>query len=158
MANERRDRLSSGFDDMLDRNRQALDALYGGRTAPERAPRDRQPSAPEPATPASSDPKRFLDDRYGNGWAYEITERRRDGDEVIVLLKLTVADQNISKSQFGSARIGGAGNGAAGTVDGVAFTLSPGPARADSEEAAYADEAGEGADGDEVDETDFNER
>ena len=56
-------------------------------------------SAEAPATdpsPAASPTERLLDERYGDGWRFEVTSRRRERDEVIVV---------------GSLRLPGAGGG-----------------------------------------------
>jgi hypothetical protein len=145
MARKRdsRSRLSSAFNGMLEQNRKQFEALTNGIGARDReatrSPRSSEivaPSAPpRPAersrdaasaapAPSRSNAVRFLDDRYGDGWSYEIAERRREGDEVIVLCKLSIPDQDISKSQFGRARIAaGGGAGLAGSADGIAFSL-----------------------------------
>jgi hypothetical protein len=134
--------FTSPFDDMLDQSRRQFDDLYGGSGS------SPAPSAPLPSALTSrpgqegvaQDTKRFLDDRYGDDWRCEINERRRDGDEVIVLCRLIVGDGNVSKSQFGSASVGGERPGLKGSAGGIAFALgadaAPGPG-GDPEEAAY---------------------
>lgn len=148
MADKRDSRLSSSFDGMLKANWRQFEALTNGVGARERdaatAPREggivvptSPPSAPGPAP---SDAVRFLNDRYGDGWSYEVAERRREGDEVIVLCKLSIPDQDISKSQFGSATVHGAGGapGGGGSADGIAFSLgSEEGGDGDPEEAAF---------------------
>ncbi|MAG96960.1 MAG: hypothetical protein QF797_05725 [Alphaproteobacteria bacterium] len=144
MAASRHSGLTSPFDEMLDQSRRQFDDLYGGSKG---APRPQSP-APQPSALESQngqenvpeDTKRFLDDRYGSGWRYEVSERRRDGDEVIVLCRLIVGDGNVSKSQFGSATVGGERSGLKGSAGGIAFALgadaAPSPG-GDPEEAAY---------------------
>ena len=145
MAGERRPGLTSPFDEMLAENRKQLDALYGTSGTARALERPSASSTPAPASgQGRSDSVRFLNDRYGERWRYEVTERRREGDEVIVLAKLILEDQNISKSQFGRAWIGGesAAPELSGTANGIAFrikrddteTLASGTT---SEEAAY---------------------
>ena len=136
MADKRDSRLSSSFDGMLKANWRQFEALTNGIGARARK------AAPPPSTaaPAPSDAVRFLDDRYGNGWSYEVAERRREGDEIIVLCKLSIPDQDISKSQFGSATVLGAGGapGVGGSADGIAFSLgSEEGGDGDPEEAAF---------------------
>lgn len=137
MANEDRQSLSSAFDDMLKQTRRELDGLYDGSVnSPSTSERSTAPSplaAPSPTQPSraprpsggSSDAERFLNDRYGDGWRQDILERTRDGDEVVVLCKLTIDDQGIAKTQFGRARILGAKSSStvAGTVGGISFGL-----------------------------------
>lgn len=148
MASDRRSSSSStsaasSFDEMLERNRRELDSMYGGIawTGAREAP---PPGAASPARAASAERPvvRQLNQRFGDKWRYEITERRRDGDEVIVLCRLTLPERNVTKAQFGLARIGGAGAGAAvrGSAAGVSFTLGAGESvslAGDSEDAAY---------------------
>lgn len=146
MADKRGSRLSSSFDGMLKENWRQFEALTNGVGARERdaAAPPRQggivvPSPPpRPAAPPS-DAVRFLDDRYGDGWSYEIAERRREGDEVIVLCKLSIPEQDISKSQFGRATVIAAGApGTGGSADGVTFSLGPEEGGdGDPEEAAF---------------------
>ncbi len=154
MGADKKSGFSSPFDAMLDDNRQAFEALYTGPGSPRRqaaqvAPRTpaAEPSlsvSPIAAAPAAAGPTeavRFLDDRYGDGWRYEVADRRRDGDEIIVLCKLFIGEQDTAKSQFGRARIGGAA-ALVGSADGVRFTIGPEPERGaadagDPEEAAF---------------------
>ena len=149
MASNRRSDLTSSFDDMLDQNQRQFDDLYTGSRPRQPAARPASPPSP-PASPAprrasdQTDAVRFLNDRYGERWHYEIADRRREGDEVIVLCKLVVADLDNAKSQFGRARIGqsGAAPAAKGSADGVAFALGPEPSSAagiagDPEDAAF---------------------
>ena len=142
MASDRRSSSSStsaasSFDEMLERNRRELDGMYGGIAWTE--PRE---AAPPPGAGAASPVVRQLNQRFGDEWRYEITERRRDGDEVVVLCRLTLPERNVTKAQFGLARIGRAGAGAAvrGSAGGVSFTLGAGDSgwlAGDSEDAAY---------------------
>lgn len=147
MASDRRSSSSStsaasSFDEMLERNRRELDGMYGGIAWT--GAREPLPGAVSRAGPASAERPvvRRLNQRFGDKWRYEITERRRDGDEVIVLCRLTLPERNVTKAQFGLARIGRAGAGAAvrGSAGGVSFTLGAGESvslAGDSEDAAY---------------------
>ena len=156
---------------MLEENRSQFEALFrsAARAAPGVAesaaapqppaatPPAQEPGSARPATDsgaavdvAPSDVVRFLDDRYGGGWRYEVAERRQEGDEIIVLCKLIVDDQDISKSQFGSARIArpAAGAEVSGTAGGFRFAIPPRePGRAlpgsDPEEAAFREALGD---------------
>ena len=90
--------------------------------------------------PAASPAARLLDERYGDGWRFEITSRRREKDEAIVVGTLRLPGSGGVRAQFGSARIspgGGAGSGSAG---GVAFSFggSTGESPLAAEEAAFA--------------------
>ena len=149
MASDRRSSSSStsaasSFDEMLERNRRELDGMYGGIAwsgAREAAP---PPGAASRAGAASAERPvvRRLNQRFGDKWRYEIAERRRDGDEVVVLCRLTLPERNVTKAQFGLARIGRAGAGAAvrGSAGGVSFSLGAGESgwlAGDGEDAAY---------------------
>ncbi len=151
MAADRKSGFAAPFDAMLDDNRRAFEALYAGTESagPKAAPaaprtpaaKPSSPVRPAPADASKAEAVRFLDDRYGDGWRYEIAERRRDGDEIIVLCKLIIGDRETAKSQFGRARIGGE-PAISGSADGVRFAIGPVPARCsadagDPEEAAF---------------------
>ncbi len=117
MANPQRPGPSSVFDDMLVQGKKRFDALSrgGSHTA---APIVR----PDPDSPVT----RLLNERFGNNWRYEITERRRDGDEAIVLCKLFLGKEGALRSQFGRARI--SEGPVAGAVGGVRFKIGSGGA------------------------------
>lgn len=118
--------LSSPFDDMLEQTRKQFEALSGGLApAPvEMAKTERRRPTPAPAARRWSDPVRFLDDRYGDGWRYQVTDRRREGDEAVVRCTLVIADQDITRTGIGRARIERAGpaHEISGRADGVAFS------------------------------------
>ena len=126
---------------MLEDNWRRLDELGGPRLSAARQERSAATAAPAPTeTPAV----RRLNERFGVRWRYDITERKRDGDEVIVLCRLTLDDGSATRTQFGRARIGGGGGGTIhGSVDGIAFTTNSagaapaGISDAGAEEAAY---------------------
>ncbi len=140
MMSDKRSKFSSPFDEMLQRNWQQFEKLYdvGPRTTrPE--PRPARPEPPARA-PDDTDTIRFLNDRFGDRWRYEINDRRREGDEVIVLCKLILEDQGVAKTQFGRARIGSRDASAiTGSADGISFAIGPGGGKtgADTEEAAH---------------------
>ena len=146
-------RYTSAFDDLLAKNRRELDALYEGTgrsragrpssgppprgtapttpasaRAPESAPGEsiRPVSTEAPATapsPAASPTERLLDERYGDGWRFEVTSRRRERDEVIVVGTLRLPGSGGVRTQFGSARIATGGGGTAGSAGGIAFSF-----------------------------------
>ena len=112
------------------------------------------PIPPEPSTRASSiegPPKakrrkseaaRRLNERFGEGWSYQVTERRREGDELIVLCRVDIPGKDISKTQFGSAKVLKPGERFTlqGTVDGVPIAIAIGrgaPVNRDPEESAF---------------------
>lgn len=85
---------------------------------------------PAPALPVfqpeTSEAVRRLNDRFGEGWRYEVVENREEQGEVIVLCKVSVPEKQISKTQFGSAPSGARGGTAEirGTADGVPFVIA----------------------------------
>ncbi len=118
--------LSSPFDDMLEQTRKQFEELSGGLApAPvEIARTERRRPTPVPAARRWSDPVRFLDDRYGDGWRYEVTDRRQDGDQAVVRCRLVIADGDVTRTGTGRARIErtAAAVEISGRADGVAFT------------------------------------
>jgi hypothetical protein len=132
---------------------------YAPRTAEPTAPAPPQaappqataPPRPGPAAgfdPVSMDPASFLDERFGGGWRHEITDRRRDGDDVVVQCRLSIDGEDSPQSQMGRARIYAAGQASeiAGSADGVAFSFRAGSTpsgngAAEAEEAAYREAA-----------------
>jgi hypothetical protein len=118
MAETHRPQLSSVFDNMLVRNKKRFDDLYRGghsRTgeretaaiAVDALGRQRSDAALAAATPGldpNSPIMRRMRERFGSDWRYEVTERRRVGDEVIVLCKLTLGKDTV-RTQFGHAAI-----------------------------------------------------
>ncbi len=142
MAAGRDSEFSSPFDAMLDQNRQRLDRLYrgpagdddryspattAGSSAPVASPSARGRPAPTAARPprARSDPARSLDERFGDRWRHEVVEQRRDGDDMVVRCRLTVAGQGVDLTRSGRARIDptSARHEIIGSADGVPFSF-----------------------------------
>jgi len=132
MANTPRPELSSAFDDMLAQTRKRLDDLYrGGQPRREPAAQARpfvsrevtarKPHAASAKLEADSLAAHRLNERFGSDWRYEITEQKRDGDEAIVLCKLTFGRENAVRTQFGRARI--SGSPVAAASGGVRFKI-----------------------------------
>lgn len=136
MADTPRRELSSVFDDMLTQNRKRFDDLYhGGRSKAGGLPAVARSTIPAPGRPASAsampsivlDPTsspaiRRLNERFGNDWRYEIVDRQRDGDEAIVLCRLTFGKEGAVRTQFGRAKLPSGPVG--GTSEGLRFTLN----------------------------------
>ena len=159
-------RYTSAFDDLLDKNRRELDALYrgAGPSGPSRTPA--APAAPEPgpapvsaarppdaadvelraAAPAAPPPsaaspaERLLNERFGDGWRFDVTSRRREKNEVIVVGTLRLPGSGGVRAQFGTASISAGGGSTAGSAGGVAFSFggSAGESPVAAEEAAFA--------------------
>ena len=92
-------------------------------------------------SPAASPAERLLDERYGDGWRFEVTSRRREKDEAIVVGTLRLPGSGALRTQFGSARIPSGGGSGSGSAGGVAFSFGAGAGTGESpfaaEEAAF---------------------
>jgi hypothetical protein len=145
MANTQRS--VSVFDEMLVQTRKKFDDLYQGgppragnaglvasQFGPERT------GVPSPAIASSlrlgpdSPAVRQLNERFGDNWRYEIAEQQRDGDEAIVLCKLTFGKEGASRTQFGRAKI--SRGHVAGASGGVRFTLNAAGSEPDKNDAS----------------------
>ena len=138
MANQQETDLSSVFDGMLTQSKKQLDDLYrgshgglGGLGKSAAAMFGGEKVAPATQRPPSlldseddSLGARRLRERFGSDWYYEIKERHRDGDEAIVLGKLTFGKERAIRTQFGRAKIPGAA--IAGASSGVRFRIGEG--------------------------------
>ncbi len=142
MAAPPRSELSSVFDEMLTRSKDSFAELYhrgstpGAGTMATRTPAigARLPSrSPAIEIDPSCEPARRFNECLGRNWHYEITEQRRDGDEAIVLCKLTFGKDAAVRAQFGRAKIGQ--SPVIGTGDGVRFSLEAGGGAQDEREA-----------------------
>ena len=151
MPSDRLSGFSSAFDELLERSRRELDALSGGSGASALSPTWRTSSgssASSPATatrgvarggtirasaaaPAERSPaERALDEKLGADWRYEVLERTREGDELIVRCRVTAPARGVSRTWHGSAPLSGGGgggaSGVAGTAGSVRFSLGTG--------------------------------
>jgi hypothetical protein len=147
MTNPPRPELSSVFDDMLSQNKKSFDDLYrGGRTnsgksgravAPPFRPKGTTLPSPAVVPSVQLDPQstaaRRLRERFGNDWRYEIKERQREGDEVIVLCKLTFGKAAAVRTQFGRAKI--SRGPVLGASSGVRFKIGQAGAEGDENDA-----------------------
>jgi hypothetical protein len=130
MADSLRSDASAVFAEMLAKNKRRFDDLStrgrsqgDGAPAAVAAPADRPTalSSREGARSLPLDPQsaavRRLNARFGSEWRYEIADQQRDGNEAIVLVKLTVGKEGAIRSQFGRAKISeGSVSGASGDV------------------------------------------
>jgi hypothetical protein len=136
MATQPRADASSVFDAMLMQNKKQFDDLYrgshGGIAAASKTAaaifggEKMSPASSRPGSLADTEDEslaaRRLRQLFGNEWRYEITERHRDGDEAIVLGKLTFGKQSAVRTQFGRAKISSAP--VAGASGGIQFRIS----------------------------------
>jgi hypothetical protein len=166
MSRDAGGKRSSPFDRMLDENRRQFDALMT-RRAPTMRPAPQAELAAEPAAeplsappPASASPppspagERFdisgtdigqtLARRFGKDWRFEIVDKRRDGEDMVVWARLTAG--TLDRTRRGRARIAGSPEpaallGSAGGRDFMLRTDGGGPADPAAAEAAATDEA-----------------
>ena len=130
---QRRHSLASVLDDMVAQNKARLDALLRRPTSAGQGPVLPNTNVSR-LDPASSEPVRHLNQRFGDGWHYEIAAQHCEGGEAIVLVKLTIAKTGAVKSQFGRAKLGG--GPVEGKSGGVSFRLADNPSH-DMEADAY---------------------
>src|SRR6516164_3485923 len=103
---ERRHSLASVLDEMVAQNKARLDALLRRPTSAGEGPTLPNTNVSR-LDPASSEPVRRLNERFGDGWHYEIAARHCEGGEAIVMVKLTIAKTGAVKTQFGRAKLDG---------------------------------------------------
>ena len=112
--------LLDSFDALIEGNRQQMDELYGQSGAT-------PPRSVSQAAEVREEPIRFedldrqsigdgqsavwLNQNFPNAWRYEIRDRRRQDNEVVVLCRLHLLGHDIHKAQFGSAMIPATENG-----------------------------------------------
>ena len=137
---------TSPFDDLLKQSRESFETLAGSPGPASGSSRkssfySQPPSKELSQSPEPSNVRQFLDDRYGDRWRHEILERKQERDQIIVLCKLTIEDEGISKNQFGEATIERDSGGVAqraGKVNGIPFSFGPSEAdNGDGEAAAF---------------------
>ena len=149
MPSDRLTGFSSAFDELLERSRRELDALSGGSGSPALSPgsptsavpaagssarRATQGVSARPARastlppPSRSPAERALDEKLGADWRYEVLDRTREGDEMVVRCRVTAPSRDVSRTWHGSAALsggdrGGASGGMTGTAGNVRFSL-----------------------------------
>lgn len=106
--------LLDAFDALIDGNRQQLDKLYGQSDAMPSESVRQAPQIEEGLTWSEGLDRQsigegqsvvWLNQHFPNAWRYEIRDRRRQDNEVVVLCRLELIDHKIHKAQFGSAMI-----------------------------------------------------
>jgi hypothetical protein len=146
-ANTPRPQLSSVFDDMLAKSKRNFDDLYrGGLTRTGGSPAQAKPLAARTTTaarraggslPSKVDPDsaatRWLNEHFGGNWRFETSAQKREGDEAIVLGKLTFGGENAIRTQFGRAKI--TGDVVAASSGGVRFKVGGAGSEQDEREA-----------------------
>ena len=135
MTTKRLAGFSAAFDELLERNRQALERLSAHRTGlPRLLPgSDSPPVALDP----DSDAAQTLRRAYGDAWRFRVANWRREDDTVIVVGRLSLQERNLHVMQSAGAPILRSGAaGLSGTVDGIAFKVAGDAAAAASNEAS----------------------
>ena len=118
MPSVRPNGFSSGFDDMLERNRRDLDSLSGGADlgrSPSSGTTDSATSLPTtqassrrdtPSDRQRTPSERALDEKLGGRWRYDVMERIRDAGEMVVRCRITVPGRGVTRTQYGAAPMG----------------------------------------------------
>ena len=98
--------------ELLDANRKQLERLYSSvnieSSRPSSKPRSGEGSGvrlSDETREHMGDPIQWLEQHYADMWRHEIRDRRVEGDEMIVLVRLELPALGIRKSQFGRASL-----------------------------------------------------
>ena len=106
--------LLDSFDALIEGNRQQMDELYGqsGATPPRSVSQAAEVGEEltrfedlERQSIGEGQSAVWLNQNFPDAWRYEIRDRRRQGNEVVVLCRLDLLGHKIHKAQFGSAMI-----------------------------------------------------
>ncbi len=112
--------LLDSFDALIEGNRQQMDELYGqsGATPPRSVSQAAEVGEEltrfedlERQSIGEGQSAVWLNQNFPDAWRYEIRDRRRQDNEVIVLCRLELLSHKIHKAQFGSAMIPTTENG-----------------------------------------------
>ena len=112
--------LLDSFDALIEGNRQQMDELYGqsGATPPRSVSQAAEVGEEltrfedlERQSIGEGQSAVWLNQNFPDAWRYEIRDRRRQDNEVVVLCRLDLLGHKIHKAQFGSAIIPATENG-----------------------------------------------
>ena len=112
--------LLDSFDALIEGNRQQIDELYGqsGATPPRSVSQAAEVREEltrfedlERQSIGEGQSAVWLNQNFPDAWRYEIRDRRRQDNEVVVLCRLDLLGHKIHKAQFGSAMIPATENG-----------------------------------------------
>ena len=112
--------LLDSFDALIEGNRQQMDELYGqsGATPPRSVSQAAEVREEltrfedlERQSIGEGQSAVWLNQNFPDAWRYEIRDRRRQDNEVVVLCRLELLGHKIHKAQFGSAMIPAPENG-----------------------------------------------
>ena len=112
--------LLDSFDALIEGNRQQMDELFGqsGATPPRSVSQAAEVREEltrfedlERQSIGEGQSAVWLNQNFPDAWRYEIRDRRRQDNEVVVLCRLDLLGHKIHKAQFGSAMIPTTENG-----------------------------------------------
>ena len=112
--------LLDSFDALIEGNRQQMDELYGqsGATPPRSVSQAAEVREEltrfedlERQSIGEGQSAVWLNQNFPDAWRYEIRDRRRQDNEVVVLCRLDLLGHKMHKAQFGSAMIPATENG-----------------------------------------------
>ena len=111
--------LTESFDQLLEGNRQELEALYNRQsdsskdtvgsgtsdsdTPPHEHGNIKQFDKGELTEMGAAD---WLDRHYPGEWRYDVRDRKKEGNELVVLCRVELPSYGIRRTQFGMAEIG----------------------------------------------------
>lgn len=150
--------FSSAFDGLLEQSRRGWDTLIPGGLREPSSPPARESAQTAQAAPlglppgslpdvllssgehasarrvwdpAKSEVAAALFTRFGSGWRIEVAEKRKEGDEFVVRVTLTVPEKGIAIGRLGRGRIPAAGAGplVQGSAGGISFSIAAKPGR-----------------------------
>ena len=111
--------LTESFDKLLDVNRQELEALYNRPSDSSKDTVGSGASDSDVPLRERGEIRRFdkdelaeisaaawLDRCYPGEWKYDVKDRRREGNELVVLCRFELPGYGIRRTQFGMAEIG----------------------------------------------------
>ena len=110
--------LTESFDELLEGNRQELESLYNRSSTSSESAADSGGNDSVAPVRERAGIKRFdkdelaeidaagwLDRYYPGEWKYDVRDRRREGNELVVLCRFELPGYGIRRTQFGMAEI-----------------------------------------------------
>ena len=110
--------LTESFDELLEGNRQELESLYNRSSGSSESTMDLGANDSDAPSREHGKIRRFnkdelaeidaadwLDRYYPGEWKYDVKDRRREGNELVVLCRFELPSYGIRRTQFGMAEI-----------------------------------------------------
>ena len=119
------DASGTGFEQMLAACRAEFGRLDGRAAAGRSAGARRLPA--ELSALADTPAAKALDRCYGDGWRFELLERRREVDQLVVTATVRILGRGLSATQTGRAAFAPQRAALTGTANGVAFRAAASP-------------------------------